>query len=42
MSKQYFYGLPYFWRGGYIVASCGDVTVEHLKAYLQNQSSFKK
>ncbi len=39
LSKQYFYGKPYFWTGSYFVASCGGVTVEHLKAYVENQKS---
>ena len=42
ISKQYFYGKPYFWTGAYFVASCGGVTVEQLKMYVENQSSPKK
>ncbi len=42
LSKQYFYGKPYFWTGAYFVASCGGVTVEQLKAYVENQSTPKK
>jgi putative transposase len=41
ISKQYFYGKPYFWTGAYFVASCGGVTVEQLKAYVEKQSSPK-
>ena len=41
ISKQYFYGKPYFWTGAYFVASCGGVTVEQLKTYVENQSSPK-
>ena len=42
LSKKYFYGKPCFWTGAYFVASCGGVTVEQLKAYVENQSSPKK
>ena len=42
LSQQYFYGKPYFWTGAYFVASCGSVTVEQLKTYVENQSSPKK
>lgn len=42
VSQQYFYGKPYFWTGAYFVASCGGVTVEQLKTYVENQSSPKK
>ena len=38
LSQQYFYGKPYFWTGAYFVASCGGVTVEQLKAYVEKQS----
>jgi len=41
LSKQYFYGKPYFWTGAYFVASCGGVSVEQLKAYVEKQSSPK-
>lgn len=41
VSQQYFYGKPYFWTGAYFVASCGGVTVEQLKTYVENQSSPK-
>ncbi len=41
LSKQYFYGKPYFWTGAYFVASCGGVTVEQLKTYVENQSTPK-
>jgi putative transposase len=41
IRKQYFYGKPYFWTGAYFVASCGGVTVEQLKAYVEKQSSPK-
>ena len=42
LSQKYFYGQPYFWTGAYFIASCGGVTVEQLKAYVENQSSPKK
>jgi putative transposase len=42
LSQQYFYGLPYFWTGAYFVASCGGVTVEQLKKYVDSQSRPKK
>lgn len=41
LSNQYFYGKPYFWTGAYFVASCGGVTVEQLKVYVENQASPK-
>ncbi len=41
LSNQYFYGKPYFWTGAYFVASCGGVTVEQLRVYVENQSSPK-
>lgn len=42
LSQQYFYGKPYFWTGAYFVASCGGVTVEQLKTYVENQATPKK
>lgn len=42
ISQQYFLGKPYFWTGSYFVASCGGVTVEQLKNYVENQNSPKK
>jgi putative transposase len=38
LSQKYFYGKPYFWTGAYFVASCGGVTVEQLKQYVEQQS----
>jgi len=32
-----FYDKPVFWTGAYFVASCGGVTVEQLKQYVENQ-----
>ena len=42
LTKKYFYGKPYFWTGSYFVASCGGVTVEQLKNYVEKQNSPKK
>ncbi|AKE62816.1 Genome sequencing data, contig C319 [Microcystis aeruginosa PCC 9432] len=41
MAAKYFDNKPYFWAGAYFVASCGDVTVEQLKKYVENQNSPK-
>ena len=37
LSQKYFYNKPYFWTGAYFIASCGEVTVEQLKRYVENQ-----
>ncbi|GBF78869.1 transposase IS200-family protein [Aphanothece sacrum FPU1] len=42
LSGKYFYNKPYFWTGAYFVSSCGGVTVEQLKNYVENQNSPKK
>ena len=34
-----YYRKPVFWTGSYFVASCGGVTVEQLKIYVEKQSS---
>jgi putative transposase len=39
LSDKFFYGKPYFWTGSYFVASCGGVTVEELKKYVENQNN---
>jgi len=39
LQSKYFYNKPYFWTGAYFVASCGGVTVDQLKQYVQNQDS---
>jgi putative transposase len=39
LSDKFFYGKPDFWTGYYFVASCGSVTVEELKQYVENQKS---
>lgn len=33
------YSKPVFWTGAYFVASCGGVTVEQIKAYVEKQQS---
>ena len=33
------YSKPVFWSGAYFVASCGGVTVEQLKRYVNQQNS---
>jgi putative transposase len=33
------YSKPVFWSGAYFVASCGGVTIEQLKAYVEQQHS---
>ncbi|GCA95948.1 transposase, partial [Microcystis aeruginosa] len=37
LAAKYFDNKPYFWTGGYFVASCGGVTIEQLKKYVENQ-----
>lgn len=34
-----FYSQPVFWTASYFVASCGGVTLEQLKTYVEKQSS---
>jgi putative transposase len=34
-----FYHKPVFWTGSYFVASCGGVTIEQLRKYVEQQSS---
>jgi putative transposase len=34
-----FYNKPVFWTGAYFVASCGGVTIEQLKSYVEKQNS---
>lgn len=34
-----FYGKPVFWTGSYFVASCGGVTIEQLKKYVEQQAT---
>jgi putative transposase len=33
------YWKPVFWTNSYFIASCGGVTIEQLKAYVQNQDA---
>lgn len=33
------YWKPVFWNGSYFIASCGGVTIETLKKYVQSQAS---
>lgn len=37
--KRYYWGKPKFWSSAYFIASCGGVTVEILKQYVQSQSA---
>ncbi len=37
LPAKYFYNKPHFWTGAYFVASCGGVTIEQLKKYVDNQ-----
>lgn len=34
-----FYRKPVFWSGSYFVASCGGVTIDHLRKYVEDQAS---
>ncbi|MDJ0692714.1 MAG: transposase, partial [Xenococcaceae cyanobacterium MO_188.B32] len=34
-----YYGKKVFWTGSYFVASCGGVTIDVLKKYIQAQDS---
>ena len=36
-----FYTKPVFWSGAYFVASCGGVTLEHLKNYVEKQAELR-
>ena len=33
------YSKPVFWSGAYFVASCGGITIEQLKTYVEHQHS---
>jgi putative transposase len=37
--KEVYYGKRIFWTGAYFVASCGGVTIDVLKKYVQDQDS---
>jgi putative transposase len=39
LSSKYFYNKPYFWTGAYFVSSCGGVTVDQLKKYVEDQNA---
>lgn len=41
LSKKYFDNKTYFWTGSYFVATCGGVTVDQLKQYVENQGKEK-
>ena len=41
LSPKYFYNKPYFWTGAYFIASCGGVTVEQLKQYVEAQKKME-
>ncbi len=34
-----FYYKPVFWSGSYYIASCGGVTIEKLRKYIDNQKT---
>ncbi len=36
-----FYRKPVFWSGSYFVASCGGVTIDHLRNYVEAQANAK-
>ncbi|MEA5520175.1 IS200/IS605 family transposase [Limnoraphis robusta Tam1] len=36
-----YYSKPTFWTGSYFLASCGGVTVEQLKKYVENQDPIR-
>jgi putative transposase len=35
LHSKFFYNQPNFWTGAYFVASCGGVTIEQLKKYVE-------
>jgi len=37
--KRFYWGKPIFWHSAYFIATCGGVTVETLKQYVQQQDS---
>jgi putative transposase len=37
--KRFYWGKPIFWHSAYFIATCGGVTVEQLKQYVQQQES---
>jgi putative transposase len=42
LASKYFDNKPYFWTGAYFVASCGGVTINQLKTYVENQKTPKE
>ncbi len=34
-----FYSKPVFWSGSYYIASCGGVTIERLRKYIEKQNT---
>jgi putative transposase len=41
VELQQVYTKPVFWTGSYFVASCGGVTIEQLRKYVEQQGSLK-
>lgn len=39
LLSEIYWGKRVLWTGSYFVASCGGVTIEHLKKYVQSQGS---
>jgi putative transposase len=39
LKKTYWKDKRILWTGAYFVASCGGVTIDHLKKYIENQDS---
>jgi putative transposase len=37
--KRFYLGKPIFWHSAYFIATCGGVTVDQLKRYVQQQES---
>ena len=37
--KRFYSNKPVFWNNAYFIASCGGVTIENLKRYVQQQDS---
>ncbi len=37
--KRFYWNQPVFWYSAYFIATCGGVTVEQLKHYVQQQDS---
>lgn len=37
--KRFYWDKPIFWHSAYFIATCGGVTVEQLKQYVQQQDS---